>query len=117
MWPVILCLGGHMMNSMAVGIVFAALMVALKLRDDISPIAVGVAYGLGIWIVMRYVILPLNEGEDDLFTTATVTPQWVWWVAHAALGMTAGIVYDIARRIVAAPQRLEFRQEEVPRAV
>lgn len=39
----------------------------------------------------------LLVGEDDLFTTDVVSPQWVWWLALAVLGMTAGLVYDVAR--------------------
>jgi hypothetical protein len=96
--PIILGLGGHMMNSVMVGVVFAALITALRPRSDLTPIMVGVAYGLGAWALMRYAILPLNGGEDDLFTKDLVSPQWVWWLAHGVLGMTAGVVYDIARR-------------------
>lgn len=97
--PIILGLGGHMMNSVMIGVVFAALITALRPRDDLTPIMVGVAYGLGAWALMRYAILPLNSGEDDLFTKNIVSPQWVWWLAHGVLGMTAGVVYDIARRV------------------
>ncbi len=95
--PIVLGLGGHMMNSVLIGIGFAALVTAIRPRDNLTPIVVGIAYGLGAWVVMRYVILPLNSGEDDLFTKDLVSPQWVWWLAHAVLGMTAGLVYDVAR--------------------
>ncbi len=96
--PIILGLGGHMMNSVLIGIVFAALITALRPRNTLTPIMVGVAYGLGAWAVMRYAILPLNGGEDDLFTKSLVSPQWVWWLAHGVLGMTAGLVYNAATR-------------------
>lgn len=96
--PIILGLGGHMMNAMMLGVGFAILMSILKPRDDLSPIMIGVAYGVGVWVVMRYIILPLNAGEDDLFTTSIVSPQWVWWFGHAVLGMTSGAVYVLARR-------------------
>jgi hypothetical protein len=95
--PIILGLGGHMMNSVVIGVAFAALITALRPRGDLTPIVVGVAYGLGAWVVMRYGVLPLNGGEDDLFTTDLVSPQWVWWLAHGVLGMTAGLVYVVAR--------------------
>jgi hypothetical protein len=97
--PIILGLGGHMMNSVVVGVAFAALITALRPRGDLTPIVVGIAYGLGAWVVMRYGVLPLNSGEDDLFTTNLVSPQWVWWLAHGVLGMTAGLVYVVARRV------------------
>jgi hypothetical protein len=97
--PIILGLGGHMMNSVMIGIVFAALLTALRPQGTLAPVMLGIAYGLGAWAIMRYAILPLNGGEDDLFTKDLVSPQWVWWLAHGALGMTAGVVYDVARRV------------------
>ncbi|RDI74002.1 hypothetical protein Gocc_2099 [Gaiella occulta] len=96
--PIVLGLGGHMVNSMMIGVGFAVLMAVLRPRGDIAPIMAGVVYGLGVWVVMRYVILPLNSGEDDLFTTSLVSPQWVWWLGHAVLGMAAGVFYTVARR-------------------
>lgn len=96
--PIILGLGGHMMNAMMIGIGFAMLMAVLRPRGTITPVMIGVAYGLGVWAVMRYLLLPLNGGESDLFTTSLVSPQWVWWLGHAVLGMTSGIFYVIVRR-------------------
>jgi hypothetical protein len=113
-WPILLGIGGHMANSMMVGVVFVAVLAALRPRNDLTPIMLGVAYALGLWSLMRYVLLPLNGGEDDLFTTNLVSPQWVWWVAHAALGMTAGIVYDVVRRLGTRPH--PRREEELLRA-
>jgi len=110
--PIILGLGGHMMNSMVVGIAFAAMAMGLvgvlrrvkKLNPialDLGPVMLGVAYGLAFWAVMRYGILPLRrDREAHLFTQAIVSPQWVWWLAHAVLGMTAGVVFDLARRLL-----------------
>ncbi len=104
--PIILGIGGHMMNSVMIGIGFAALITALRPRDNLTPIMVGIAYGLGAWAVMRYGILPLRrDREADLFTNALVSPQWVWWLAHGVLGMTAGLVYDVARRVGLARPR------------
>jgi hypothetical protein len=101
--PIILGLGGHMMNSMIVGIVFVALI--RLLRNPPGVLVLGTAYGVGLWALMRYAILPLNHGEANLFTTSMVSPQWVWWVAHVALGMTAGLGYVVfgRRRLAAAP--------------
>jgi hypothetical protein len=87
-----------MMNAMMIGVGFAMLTAVLRPRGTVTPVMIGVAYGLGIWAVMRYVLLPLNSGEDDLFTTSMVSPQWVWWLGHAVLGMTSGIFYVIVRR-------------------
>lgn len=101
---IVLGLGGHMMNSMLAGVVFATmatvLLASLRRRGagaivlDLAPVMLGVAYGLGFWAVMRYGILPLRGApEKYLFTKSVVSPQWVWWLAHGALGMTAGIVF------------------------
>jgi hypothetical protein len=96
--PIVLGLGGHMMNSMVIGIMFAAILTVLRPRGVLAPVMLGVAYALGLWALMRYAILPLNGGEARLFTTSLVSPQWVWWLAHAVLGMTAGLVYALATR-------------------
>ena len=120
--PIILGLGGHMMNSMMVGVIFAGMATGLvaavrrvkkieRIALDVAPIMLGVAYGLGFWAIMRYGILPLNEGEDDLFTKTLVSPQWVWWLAHGVLGMTAGMAFDIARRVVPEGRRSSLRRE------
>ncbi len=120
--PIILGLGGHMMNAMMAGIMFAVtatvLVALLRRRKGIDPrvldlaaIMLGVAYGLGLWAIMRYTILPLNQGEDDLFTKSLVSPQWVWWLAHGVLGMTAGMIFVVARRILRQPSEVESPRE------
>ena len=115
-WPVILGMGAHMVNAMMFGIMFAAFMYLLRPRSDLVPIMVGLAFGLSSWAIMRYGILPLNAGEDDLFTKDIVSPQWVWWVAHAVMGMTAGIYYVVMRRLGFMPDREETPRPEVPAA-
>jgi hypothetical protein len=56
------------------------------------------------------VLLPINTPEDRLFTTSMISPQWVWWVAHLALGMTAGLFYFlVGQRQLAAPDRTGSR--------
>jgi hypothetical protein len=116
--PIVLGLGGHMMNSMIVGIGFVALM--RTLRNPPGALMLGTAYGVGLWALMRYVLLPINTPEDRLFTTSMISPQWVWWVAHVALGMTAGLIYLLfGRRQLAAstPPRLrEMREPQVHKA-
>lgn len=109
-WPIVLGMGGHMMNSAMIGVVFAALAFTIRPRNVVVAVMLGVAYGLAIWVVMRYVVLPLNDPESTLFTTDRVSPQWVWWLSHAALGMTAGLVYRAAAR---ARPRERRRQVEL----
>jgi hypothetical protein len=115
--PIVLGIGGHMMNGMIIGIVFVALM--RMLRNPPGALMLGTAYGLGLWALMRYVLLPINSPNDRLFTTSMISSQWVWWVAHLALGMTLGLAYVLLGRrqfALGAPYRAEaepFRERHL----
>jgi hypothetical protein len=89
--PILLGIGGHMLNAILIGIVFAALLRGR--RNPPGVLVLGAAYGAGLWALQRYVFLPINTPEARLFTTALVSPQWVWWIAHVALGATIALVY------------------------
>ena len=110
--PIVLGLGGHMMNSMVAGVMFLALLSALRLRNELAAIMLGVAYGLALWAIMRYGILPLRDSTKTLFTTSTVSPQWVWWLAHGLLGMTAGMFYVAVGRARLRPLTRTSRLRE-----
>jgi hypothetical protein len=82
-------------------------------RDDLrlgltDAFPLGCAYGLGLWALQRHVTLPLRKPEDTLFTTGMVSPQWVWWLAHLALGTGIGLGYVLlrGRLAVALPGRV-----------
>ena len=113
-WPVVLGLVAHGVNSVAVGVVFALAAAGAARRDLGTPVVLGLLCALALWAFMRYVVLPLNEGEARLFTTAAVAPAWVWWLAHAAFGVTAGLFFDAMRRTVPrrrdAPSPLEVSE-------
>ena len=94
--PIVLGIGGHMLNAVLVSIVFVAL-VRGRRNPLLVPIA-GAAYGALLWALQRYVFLPINTPEDRLFTTGIISPPWVWWVAHLALGTTIGGAYVLLRR-------------------
>ena len=55
---IVLGIGGHMMNAIFVAIVFVALMRILKDPPGVVALVFGVAYGLGLWALQRYVTLP-----------------------------------------------------------
>jgi hypothetical protein len=116
--PLLLGLGGHMVNSIIAGLIFVALVTALRVRNDALTFLGAVAYGLLLFLVMRYGILPLRDSTKALFTTSLVSPQWVWWLAHGIFGITLGAVYVAARRIRVRPlaQVLPARREETRRA-
>jgi hypothetical protein len=94
--PIVLGIGGHMLNAIFVAVVFVALMRVL--RNPPGAVILGAGYGAGLWALQRYVFLPINTPEDRLFTTGVISPQWVWWIAHLALGTTIGLVYVLLER-------------------
>jgi len=104
----VLGIGGHMMNAIFVTIVFVAVMRILKDPPVAAALGLGIAYGLGLWALQRYVTLPISKPEDTLFTTGAVSPQWVWWLAHLALGTGIGWGYVLLRErlAVAVPGRV-----------
>ena len=91
---IVLGMGGHLANSMMLGVAFALLMAVLvKTHGVMASAALGTMFGIAVWIVMRYLVLPLNDSTADLFTGGAVSPQWLWYLAHAAFGMTLGLIY------------------------
>lgn len=94
--PIVLGIGGHMLNAILVAIVFVALMRAL--RYPRAALILGPVYGAGLWALQRYVFLPINTPQGKLFTTGLISPAWVWWIAHVALGTTIGLVYVLLER-------------------
>lgn len=108
---IVLGIGAHVVNLTMVGAAFALLLIyVVRARGVMTPVVLGVLYGLVIWVVMRYVILPLNGGEATLFTTDTVSPQAVWWLSHAVLGMTAGIYYFLVNRTTQSVSQQRFAE-------
>ena len=106
--PIVLGIGGHMLNAIFVAFVFVALMRVL--RNPPGAVILGAAYGAGLWALQRYVFLPINTPEDRLFTTGLISPLWVWWIAHLALGTTIGLAYMLLDRRAPAmtmPDRLQ----------
>src|SRR5919197_434587 len=94
--PIVLGIGGHMLNAIFVAVVFVALMRVL--RNPPGALILGAAYGAALWALQRYVFLPINAPEDKLFTSGLISPLWVWWIAHLALGTTIGLVYLLFER-------------------
>jgi len=104
----------HMMNSIVVGIIFAALAFSIRPGRPLGAVMLGIIYGLAVWVFMRYLLIPLNDPESTLFTSDRVSPQWVWWLSHAALGMTAGLFYHtVATQTL--PERARRRRVELGR--
>src|SRR4051794_32461138 len=94
--PIVLGIGGHMLNAIFVALVFVAVMRVL--RNPRGAVILGAGYGAALWALQRYVFLPISTPEDRLFTTGLISPLWVWWIAHLALGTTIGLVYVLLER-------------------
>lgn len=108
---IVLGIGGHMLNAILVAVVFVALMRVLG--NPPGAILLGAAYGAGLWAIQRYVFLPIKTPEDRLFTTGLISPPWVWWIAHLALGTTIGLVYTLLERRAPATA-MPYRARAVP---
>jgi hypothetical protein len=116
-WPIILGLGGHLVNSIVAGVIFVALLTAARIRNDGVAIVLGVAYGLLLWVISRYGLLPLRDSTKALFTTSMISPQSVWWLAYGLFGLTLGSAYAVVRRTRMRPLARVLRlHEEVRRA-
>jgi hypothetical protein len=78
-----------MMNSMILGIIGTALIVAQLGRRPNIGAAVMLAVGFGILIEAILVNGIINNAQK-IETLYYSTRSWSWWVAHAIFGMTLG---------------------------
>lgn len=88
--PFILGLIGHMMNSIIIGLIFLAIVAALKLRGAALVVA-GMMYGIAVYLVMYYPILRgLLASNSGSFLSSN--PEWSWVFAHIMYGMILGLL-------------------------
>lgn len=94
-WPVVLGIGGHMMNSMLLGVLGVTLLVAL------------------LGLIVHLIVNPIQ----DVNTLYTSTPEWSWWASHAVFGMTLGLVGSLLlRRNAAADSSTDDRAARFTRS-
>jgi hypothetical protein len=55
------------------GVAFAALMTVMRASDDGTILAAALVSALVGWVVLRYIIVPLNSGEEMSFSRSFVT--------------------------------------------
>lgn len=82
---VILGLMGHMMNSVILGLIFAFL-IAPRVRSLIGQVVAGVIYGVVIYGVMWFVVLPLI---DPVMLNLNAV---VFLIGHMMWGIALGLV-------------------------
>jgi len=88
LFPFVIGLMGHMMNSIIFGVIFFAMVMALKLRGGIV-LAAGMAYGFALYLLMYFVVLRgVLSGSSASFLSAD--PEWSWIVAHLMYGVALG---------------------------
>ncbi len=90
-WPVALGLGGHMMNSMILGVIGVGLAVTIlgPRLNTLTAMAFGMMFGIVLEIVIVNLIINSIQNPNLLYTS---TPEWSWWAAHIMFGATVGLV-------------------------
>lgn len=90
--PVAVGLAGHMMNSVMLGAVFAALVWKLT-RNPINLAIAGMAWGGMLFVVTWWAVLPNIDPAMKL-----VNEQW-FLVSHLVYGMVLGLGVAVAQRV------------------
>lgn len=89
--PFIVGLMGHMMNSIIFGLIFLAIVVALKLRG-VAAVVVGMIYGIVIYVVMYPLVLRnVLSASGGSFLSAN--PEWSWVLGHLMFGIVLGLLF------------------------
>ncbi len=98
--PAALGMAIHMMTAITFGVIFALLVTRLGLRGPVAPV-VGVIYGLGVFALMSFVILPLVSdlfgGGKPISDMPKMVGYTTFGIEHALFGLVLGLVL--------APQR------------
>lgn len=95
-WPVVAGVGGHMMNSVILGVLFAVLAGVLFRRASAITIwMAGAVYGVMIWAVMVLGVAHVLQ-RSDLF--ADSVPQWAWIAGHVMFGAITGMAVSMTAR-------------------
>ena len=86
--PLVAGLIGHMMNSIIFGLIFFAIVAALKLRGGILVLA-GMVYGFAVYLLLYVVVLRgLLSGTSGSFLSSN--PEWSWILDHLMFGVVLG---------------------------
>jgi hypothetical protein len=96
---VIPVLGGivaHMANSLILGILGVALLIAILGRrpNRAAAVALGAAYGIAVNAILINAIL----NTQKIQTLYSAAPHWSWWVAHGIFGVTLGLLSSVLLR-------------------
>jgi hypothetical protein len=96
--PVIVGLGGHMMNSVILGAIFAAAVWKL-IRNPIVLAMTGMMWGAVIYTLTWRTVVPTIDPAMKLLNA-----PW-FFIAHLVFGMVLGLGVAVTQRLSTAPQR------------
>lgn len=105
--PAALGLAIHMMTGIAFGVTFALVATSLKLRGGAAPL-VGVVYGLGVFALMSFVVLPVVADVFGGGAPISDMPNMVGYatfsIEHAIFGLVLGLMLAPRREYTGAPR-------------
>jgi hypothetical protein len=86
----------HLGNSLLLGILGVALLVAILGRrpNAAGAIVLGAAYGIAVDAILINGIV----NTQKIQTLYSAAPHWSWWVAHGIFGITLGLLSSLLLR-------------------
>jgi len=86
----------HLANSLILGILGVALLIAILGRrpNPAAAILLGAAYGIAIDAILIDGIVNTLKVQ----TLYSAAPHWSWWVAHGIFGITLGLLSSVLLR-------------------
>ena len=86
----------HLGNSLILGILGVALLMAILGRrpNPAAAVVLGAAYGIAVDAILINGIV----NTQKIQTLYSATPHWSWWVAHAIFGITLGLLASVLLR-------------------
>jgi hypothetical protein len=94
--PVLGGIVAHVGNSLILGILGVALLIAILGRrpNPAAAVVLGAAYGIAVDAILINGIV--NTQKIQTFYSAA--PHWSWWVAHGIFGITLGLLGSVLLR-------------------
>src|SRR4051794_37212705 len=95
--PVLGGIVAHVANSLILGILGVALLLAILGRrpNTAAAVVLGAAYGIAVDAILINGIL----NTQKIQTLYSAAPHWSWWVAHGIFGITLGLLCSLLLRM------------------
>jgi hypothetical protein len=94
--PVLGGIVAHMGNSLILGILGVALLIAILGRrpNAAAAVVLGAAYGIAVDAILINGIV----NTQKIQTLYSAAPHWSWWIAHGIFGITLGLLSTVLLR-------------------